>query len=301
LAKGETAPVSGVILLDKPEGWTSRRAVNEVARLFGRVKAGHGGTLDPLATGMLPILLGEATRFSTLALGADKCYEVTLDLSRQTDTLDTEGETTARFSGHVTRSEVARVLPRFTGCIVQRPPRYSAVHVHGRRAYAMARRGEAVEPAARPVDIHALDLIDFSFPLVTLRVRCAKGAYVRALTRDIGAQLGMGGCVTRLRRVAMAGRQATEMVTFDRLVSHPEAGVIPLRCWLGLPEMHLDGALARRFLQGQRIRMDSDMHGCVAVLSDDTLLGTGEILPGMQQMVLHPRKVLPSAQRRLLA
>ncbi len=301
MAKGGTAPASGVILLDKPEGWTSRRAVNEVARLFGRVKAGHGGTLDPMATGMLPILLGEATRFSTRVLGADKCYEVALDLERQTDTLDAEGKTTARFSGQVSRSEVARVLPRFTGYIAQKPPQYSAVHVHGRRAYAMARRGEVVELAARLVEVHALELMECSFPLVRLRVRCGKGVYIRALARDIGAQLGMGGCVVELRRTAMDGWQETDMVAFDRLVLRPGACVIPLRRWLRLPEIHLDGTLARRFLQGQRIQVEGDMRGCVSVLSDDTLLGTGELLAGMRHMVLHPRKVLPSAQRRLSA
>jgi len=289
-------------MLDKPKGWTSRRAVNEVARVFGRVKAGHAGTLDPLATGMLPILLGEATRFADIGLGADKTYEVTVDLSYQTDTLDAEGETTARFSGQPTRADIERILPQFTGRITQVPPAYSAVHIDGRRAHAIARSGGEVRLSPRAVEIHALELIGFSFPLVTLRVRCSKGAYVRALARDIGMTLGVGGCVVGLRRTAMAGWEAANMVAFDALVVRRAACVMPLRHWLRhLPEMRLQAFVACRFLQGQRIQVDTEIRGLVAVLLDDMLLGTGEVAPGLERMVLHPRKVLPSVQRRLLA
>ena len=187
--------VSGIVFLDKPQGWTSRRAVNEVARLFGgsgrpRLKAGHAGTLDPMATGMLPILLGEATRFAELGLSAEKTYAVTIDLSYQTDTLDAEGETLARFDGPPSLAQVQAALERFRGGYGQVPPQYSALRVEGRRAHALARRGQHVALAARQVQILALELVRYEWPQLALTVRCSKGTYIRALARDIGEALG---------------------------------------------------------------------------------------------------------------
>jgi len=267
-----------------------------------RIKAGHAGTLDPLATGMLPILLGEATRFSAVGLNADKTYEVTMDLSYQTDTLDAEGETANRFDIRIEQEDVESILPHFTGNLEQMPPAYSAIHVDGQRAHEIARKGGEVVLAPRPITIHELRLIGFSFPTVALRVRCSKGTYIRSLTRDIGASLGMGGCVTVLRRISTGGWPEAMMLPFDTVAKQHEACILPLKQWLRhLPTILLQKVEARRFVQGQRIQMDSETQGEVTVFSEGTLLGTGIMKPGMHRMVLHPAQTLPSAQRRLLS
>jgi len=296
--------ISGVIFLDKPLGWTSRRAVNEVVRLYSRlaghkIKAGHAGTLDPLATGMLPILIGEATRFAELGLNAEKAYEVEIDLSRQTDTLDLEGEETGRFdASSITMERLQATLQRFRGPQQQVPPSYSAIRIDGQRAHALARRGEQVELAARDIDIVELTLGGYRVPLLTLSVRCSKGTYIRSLARDIGASLGAGGCVTRLRRTSTGGWPAELMVTPEAMAARPEASVVPLATWLrGLPGVELEAADAKRFVQGQRIQQDGIGAGVVTVLSGGELLGTAEAKPGMHRMVLHPLRILPSAQR----
>jgi len=251
---------------------------------------------------MLPILLGEATRFSAVGLGADKTYEVTMDLGYQTDTLDAEGEITARFDMRIKQKDVEDILPRFSGNMEQIPPAYSAIHVDGQRAYEIARKGGEVVLAARPVAIRELKLIDFSFPVMTLRVCCSKGTYIRSLARDIGACLGMGGCVTVLRRISTGGWPEAMMLSFDAVAKRHEACILPLKHWLRhLPIILLQKAEARRFAEGQRIQMDSEIQGEVTVFFEDILLGTGEMKPGMYRMVLHPARTLPSAQRRLLA
>ncbi len=298
--------ISGVVFLDKPQGWTSRQAVNAMIHLFSspgkkRIRAGHAGTLDPLATGMLPVLFGEATRFAASGLDADKVYDACIDLSMQTDTLDADGSVIARFNGSVGLRALQHSLARFCGCIHQIPPAYSALHIRGRRACDMARAGEKVELAARPVEIHELRLLDFSFPLVSLRVRSSKGTYIRSLARDIGSSLGMGGCITSLRRLSTGGWPETAMVTMADVMEKPEACVLPLRAWLrDFQSISLAEVDARRFVQGQRIRMEGFTAGVVSVFRDDTLLGTGMLKPGMQCMVLHPLRTLPSARRRLL-
>ncbi|MDQ6960887.1 MAG: tRNA pseudouridine(55) synthase TruB, partial [Mariprofundaceae bacterium] len=263
---------------------------------------GHAGTLDPLATGMLPVLLGEATRFSAVGLDADKTYEVTMDLGYQTDTLDAEGEITARFDMQVKQEDVEGAIPHFTGNMEQTPPAYSAIHVDGQRAYEIARKGGKVVLAARPVAIRELALIDFSFPAVTLRVRSSKGTYIRSLARDIGVHLGMGGCVTALRRISTGGWPEAIMLPFDAVAEQREACILPLKQWLRhLPIIRLPKAEARRFAEGQRIQMDSEIQGEVTVFFDDILLGTGIMKEGMYRMVLHPVRTLPSVQRSLLA
>ena len=301
--------VSGIIFLDKPRGWSSRRAVNEVARLFGtnrkpRLKAGHAGTLDPLATGMLPILLGEATRFAELGLIAEKLYTVTMDLAYQTDTLDAEGEITARFAGEPTLAQIETVLGRFRGSYAQVPPRYSALHVGGRRAHVLARQGAEFTLDPRPVDIRELILIRYQWPELVLQVRCSKGTYIRALARDIGDALGVGGCVVQLRRLSTGGWPAEMMVTPEQLAERREAALVPVSIWLKrLTAMHLDQEQCRRFLLGQRLRMEDSRisDGLVAVYGDGILLGTGELLPGEGGCaVLHPCRILPSAQEKCL-
>jgi tRNA pseudouridine55 synthase len=301
--------VSGIVFLDKPRGWSSRRAVNEVARLFGggckpRLKAGHAGTLDPMATGMLPILLGEATRFAELGLNAEKTYAVTIDLSYQTDTLDAEGETLARFEDGPSLAQVEAVLQRFRGTYAQVPPQYSALMVEGRRAHVLARRGEAFTLAARSVEIMGLELIRYAWPMLELAVRCSKGTYIRALARDIGNALGTGGCVVQLRRLSTGGWPSGMMVTPEQLAQRKQAALVPVSTWLErLSVVRLDSGQTRRFLLGQRLRMEDSpiFKGLVAVYGDGILLGTAELRPGDGECaVLHPSRILPSAQERYL-
>lgn len=299
-----------MVFLDKPEGWTSRRAVNEIARLFrpeggGRIKAGHAGTLDPMATGMLPILLGEATRFADVGLDADKTYAFTMDLSFQTDTLDAEGEVVARFETLPRLKDIQAILPRFTGELEQTPPAFSAVHVNGRRAHDLARRGEEVRLAPRQVHTRALRLVDWSPPLLSLEVTCSKGFYIRSLARDLGEALGAGGCVTRLRRLSTGGWPPALMLPVEEVRERGEACIMPLAQWLRhLPRLTLDEPEARRFVQGQRIQLNEAQlkglaAGEVAVFCGDALLGTGVVKPGLRRMVLHPKKGLPSARTML--
>jgi len=305
----------GVVFLDKPIGWTSRQAVNEVARLFSvkgrkRIKAGHAGTLDPLATGMLPIMVGEATRYSGVGIDADKTYRVSFDLSYQTDTLDAEGEVSGRFDVDAKLADVQAVLPQFTGDIEQQPPSYSAIHVAGERAHEIMRRGGRVDLPRRPVCVRALKIISFESPVLTLEVHCSKGTYVRSLARDIGGSLGLGGCVTALRRLSTAGWPEVVMVAFAQLADQPGACLLALPQWLRhLPRLRLKAQDALRYAQGQRIQLSRGDDGEVAVFcaalppassEDDVLLGTGVIRPGLERMILHPERVLPSALPRLI-
>jgi len=302
-------PLSGVIFLDKPQGWTSRQGVNAVIRRLStpgmkRIKAGHGGTLDPLATGMLPILVGEATRYADYGLSEEKSYTVSLDLSFQTDTLDMEGEVTARFEPlpqQPEKAELEKVLKKFIGKLEQIPPAYSAIRVDGKRAHQAARQGKPLELATRAIEIKDIQLLAFEFPVVTLHVRCSKGTYIRSLARDIGLAMRMGGCVTRLRRTSTGGWPEALMVSMDAFEKAGADCMMPLSQWLrDLHRCELSADEARRFLQGQRLQVDESFHGEASVFCHDILLGNAELKPGMKKMVLHPVRILPSAQEYFL-
>ena len=298
--------LSGILFLDKPLGWSSRRAVNEVIRLFTpdgskKIKAGHAGTLDPLATGMLPILLGDATRFAELGLNAAKAYQFTLDFSYQTDSLDCEGEVVEKFDSMVDEKELLKTIKSFVGDQEQMPPVYSAIRVDGKRAHELARKGKDVTLSARPITIYQLELLHFEWPKATLRVSCSKGTYVRSLARDIGKELGMGGCVTALRRLSTGGWPEAMMLSIEDVIEKRESALLPLATWLReFPDLNLTSDEGRRFLQGQRIQVSDTRAGSVKVFADEELLGTAELKPGMRCMVLHPSKILPSAQEKLL-
>ncbi len=300
-----------MVFLDKPRGWTSRKAVNEVVRLLGggrRIKAGHTGTLDPLATGMLPILLGEATRFADLGLSAEKLYRTVIDLSRQTDTLDDDGRVTfeAQPASPPTETEVDRVLQGFVGSIEQVPPAFSAVRLKGKRAHELARNGARPRLKPRPVEIHEIRRMAYDWPFLTLEVRCGKGTYIRALARDIGLALGTGGCVVELRRLSTGGWPADCMVTIEELARRKSECVLPLRTWLrDLDPVFLDDSRARRFVLGQRLRLTGTVGERtirVVVLPErdpEDVLGTARIQPlATGGFRLEPERVLPSAQQR---
>lgn len=293
----------GIVFLDKPQGWTSRRAVNEVARLFGGIKAGHAGTLDPLATGMLPILLGEATRFAGYGLDADKAYEVEIDLSLQTDTLDAEGKVTARFYTVPDRADVEEAVAAFRGEYAQYPPAYSAIRVDGKRAHKLARQGTEVTLASRQVHIRELRLLDWAWPNLKLFVHCSKGTYIRSLARDIGERLHLGGCVVALRRLSTGSWPSEMMVDIDTLRERKEQAIVPLQVWLRhLPKVILEAEEARRFVQGQRIpvTLPDEPDADIVVYCGEALLGTASIKAGtVASQVLHPKRILPSAQQLL--
>ncbi len=212
--------VTGILLLDKPLGITSNDALQRVKRLYRAAKAGHTGSLDPLATGLLPVCLGAATKFSAFLLDADKRYRVRVRLGVTTTTADAEGEVLeARAIDGIDEARVQSVLPAFTGLIEQLPPMYSALKQGGERLYKLARQGLEVERTPRPIHIFALDLIACELPEIELDVHCSKGTYVRTLAEDIGHALGCGAHVSQLRRTGVGpyAEHLVEFITLERV------------------------------------------------------------------------------------
>ncbi len=210
---------NGIIIIDKPQDWTSMDVCAKLRGVLGERRIGHAGTLDPMATGVLPVFVGRATRAVEFAERGDKEYVAGLKLGMVTDTQDTSGNTLEEHPVAVTGEQVEAVLPRFTGDILQVPPMYSAIKINGKKLYELARKGREVERPARPVTIHALTLEGQIAPdEFTIRVKCSKGTYVRTLCHDIGAALGCGGCMSSLRRTMACG--------FDLSEAHPLAEVL---------------------------------------------------------------------------
>lgn len=291
--------VTGIVLLDKPPGMTSNRALQHVKRLFRAVKAGHTGSLDPLATGMLPICLGEATKVSGMLLDATKSYRVTAQLGVATDTGDAEGTVIERRRAPaLERTTVRSALDAFRGEIEQVPPMFSALKHRGRRLYELARRGEEVARAPRRVEILAIELEGVAGPEITFRVDCSKGTYVRSLVTDVAARLGTVGHVTGLRRLAVTPYTESEMVGFTELEERAAAGferldatLLPadgaLSAW---PSVELDVEAAGRLRQGQWLRFEEPgRRGPVRLYDEDgRFLGVGEVL---QTGELRPRRL----------
>lgn len=196
---------NGILIVDKPDGWTSQDVAAKLRGVFHERRIGHGGTLDPMATGVLPIFVGRATRAAEFMESAEKEYIAGLRLGLVTNTQDTSGEALESRPVDVTREQLEAVLKQFTGRIQQIPPMYSAVKIGGKKLYELARKGQEIERKPREITIHALELLDGAGSNWTLRVHCSKGTYVRTLCHDIGAALGCGGCMSSLRRT-MAGR-----------------------------------------------------------------------------------------------
>lgn len=250
--------VDGVLLLDKPEGITSNLALQKARRLFNAEKAGHTGTLDPFATGLLPLCLGEATKFSQFLLDADKVYLAEAHLGVRTTTADPEGEVIETRPVAVTEADVAAVLPRFLGEIAQVPPMHSAIKRDGRPLYELARRGVEVERQARRVLVHDIELIGLAGDRLTLRVHCGKGLYVRTLAEDIGAVLGCGAHLAALRREAVGPFALEAAVTLAQLEDMaPEARddeLLPADCLIDdLARLDLDVEAAWQVCHGQAI------------------------------------------------
>jgi len=285
-------PVDGILLLDKPAGVSSNHALQQVKRLFQAAKAGHTGSLDPLATGLLPLCLGNSTKFSAFLLDADKRYRVTVTLGVTTDSADADGNVleTRPIDG-VDAAAVAAVLPRFMGSIEQLPPMYSAVKHQGQRLYKLAREGKEVERTPRTVQIFALELKSFTPPTLELDVHCSKGTYVRTLAEEIGEALGCGAHVSALRRTGVGPyvEGETRFVTMaDVEAAAQEEGhaaldalLLPLDSVLGhCPALRLSADAAFYLRQGQPVLVpQAPTEGLVRLYAaGDEFLGIGAIL-----------------------
>ena len=214
---------NGIIIIDKPVDWTSMDVCAKLRRAFGERRIGHSGTLDPMATGVLPVFVGRATRGVEFADKGNKEYIAGLKLGLVTDTQDTSGQVLARQPVTVTPAQLEAVLACFRGDILQVPPMYSAIKINGKKLYELARKGREVERPARPVTVRSLTVEGQTAPdEFTLRVRCSKGTYVRTLCHDIGAALGCGGCMSSLRRTMAAGFTLEQAVPLAELLSHPD-------------------------------------------------------------------------------
>ncbi|MGB5278010.1 MAG: tRNA pseudouridine(55) synthase TruB [Gammaproteobacteria bacterium] len=282
--------VSGVLLLDKPAGITSNKALQQVKHLYRAAKAGHTGSLDPLATGMLPICLGEATKISAFLLDADKCYQVSCRLGETTSTADADGDVlNIRECAHVTLQDVEKLKPRFSGSISQIPPMYSAVKHQGQRLYALAREGIEVERKPRTVQIHQLLFQSLHECTLELEVACSKGTYIRTLVEDLGEALGCGAHVVELRRLSV-GPFDGGMVSIDELEAaaarDADQGFAALDGYLlpidsGIahwPDIHLNPDAAFYLKQGQSVLVPhAPTQGWVRIYDQSRFLGVGEI------------------------
>ena len=222
--------MNGIVIIDKPQGWTSQDVTARLRRVFNTRRIGHGGTLDPMATGVLPVFVGRATRGVEFFEHAEKTYETVLRLGITTDTEDITGTVLTEQDAFVTGEMLEEVLEKFRGDIMQVPPMYSALKVNGQKLYDLARKGKEVERQPRPITIHELMLLGMEAEGIRLRVRCSKGTYIRTLCKDIGQALGCGGCMAELRRVAAGEYTAQEAVPLQELLEteNPEQYLRPV-------------------------------------------------------------------------
>ena len=216
--------MNGIIIIDKPQEWTSNDVVSRLRRVFNTRRIGHGGTLDPMATGVLPVFVGRATRGVEFFEHAQKVYETTIRFGLTTDTEDITGKVLTENQVSLMESDLLAVLPKFRGDILQVPPMYSAIKVNGQKLYDLARKGREVERQARPITIHELELLEFAGNEARLRVRCSKGTYIRTLCKDIGEALGCGGCMAALRRVEAGEYTLQGSIPLRQLLDISEAG-----------------------------------------------------------------------------
>lgn len=288
---GKRTAVNGWLVLDKPAGMTSTHAVSWLKRLFNAQKAGHAGTLDPIATGILPVAFGEATKTVPFVQDGEKAYRFTVRWGIETNTDDCEGEAVAHSDKRPMAAEIQAQLPRFTGTIEQRPPAFSAIKINGERAYNLARGGETLELSARTVTIYSFDLIDAANDAAVFDVRCGKGAYVRALARDLGRSLGCYGHIGALRRTRAGPFFETDAMGFQELESeasrtnalrHVEAGLSDLR------RVVVDRSCAAKLRRGQPVLLrgqDMPLDGlayaaCGGVVVAVGTVAKGELVPG---------------------
>lgn len=297
--KPKKRSVDGVLLFDKPLHLSSNTAMQKVRRLFNAEKAGHTGTLDPLATGLLPICFGEATKFSMSLLDADKAYRAWVRLGQTTTTGDAEGEITAESPVNVDEAKLHEALRKLTGKIQQLPPMHSALKHQGKPLYEYIRKGETVEREPRDVVIHELVVEHFAGTELQITVRCSKGTYIRTLAEDIGQLLGCGAHLTGLRRLASGPFKLEDAHSWEQLeamsMEGRDACLLPVDCMLqSLPTLELDAVQATRILQGQRLVLDVALPGGkVRLYADGHFLGVGEL----SGKLLAPGRLLSSAAK----
>ncbi len=284
--------VHGWVVLDKPIGMTSTHAVSVVKRAFSAKKAGHAGTLDPLASGLLPIALGEATKTVPFVMDGRKAYQFTVAWGTQTDTDDTEGRVIATSDKRPDEAAIAALLPRFTGTILQTPPKFSAIKIAGERAYDLARDGEEVALEARPVEIDSLVIVSHDGATTTFEAECGKGTYVRAIARDLGLALGCLGHVAHLRRTRVGPFTVAEAAGVETLRESPEsalAALQPVKAALTLiPEVVLHRDAANRLKRGQSallrgagapVELEAAYATCAGTLIATGSVENGEFVP----------------------
>ncbi|MBR1846049.1 MAG: tRNA pseudouridine(55) synthase TruB, partial [Oscillospiraceae bacterium] len=252
---------TGIIIIDKPQDWTSMDVCGKLRRLYGEKRVGHAGTLDPMATGVLPVFVGRATRAVEFAETGEKEYLAGLKLGLSTDTQDTTGQVLAERPVTCSRGDIEAVLDRFRGEIEQIPPMYSALKVNGQKLYQLARKGKTVERKPRSITIYQLELgEEIEENEYALRVKCSKGTYIRTLCQDIGDALGCGGCMSSLRRTMAAGFDLSQAVTMDRVIAAAENGtaeplLLPVdRYFCRYPAISITGDSERRCRNGNDFR-----------------------------------------------
>jgi len=298
--------MDGILNIDKPQGITSYRVVSLVKRLSGERRVGHAGTLDPIATGVLPVCLGQATRIVEFLADATKTYRAEIELGVTTDTYDASGRITQRENpSGIQREQVERALAPFRGVIQQTPPMYSAIKYQGKKLYQLARAGITVERKSRPVTIHRLDIVDFQPPLVTIDVECGKGTYIRSLAHDLGQVLGCGASLKSLVRRSYGPFGIENAVSLPRLEDafrhgyweyfvHPMDFV--LSTW---PAVVVDEATEPAIRNGTPIDLplqsSSGKQYCRAYTADGHLLGVLRFDPEKRQW--HPEKVFPNSRQ----
>ena len=285
--------VDGVLLLDKPSGLSSNAALQRARRAFDAEKAGHTGTLDPLASGLLPLCFGEATKFAQFLLDATKRYTATVRFGVTTATGDAEGEVLEMRPVTMARSDVEALLPDFTGRLSQVPPAYSALKFEGRSHYEYARAGIDVPRPPRDIEILEISLRAWTAPDAVLDVTCSKGTYIRVLAEDIGRALGCGAHLAGLRRTATGGFGIADAVTLERLeamsAAEREATLQPAATLLrDLPSLRLATPEAARFRQGGAVLAPGSADGACAVFDGNILLGVADVAAGLAQ----PRRVV---------
>ena len=276
---------NGILVIDKSAGWTSQDVAAKLRGVFHERRVGHGGTLDPMATGVLPIFIGRATRAAEFLESAEKEYIAGLCLGVVTDTQDTSGNILETYPVTATRADVQAALQRFLGPIEQIPPMYSAIKIGGQKLYELARRGKEVERKPRSITIHELELLDGAGSDWTLRVRCSKGTYVRTLCHDIGAALGCGGCMSALRRTAAGGFTLRQAVTMQQILdfaaeNDPQALLMPVDALFSRhPALIVTMGQAARIRNGADVRDRSFPDGTFRVYAEDgnfLMLGRSE-------------------------
>ncbi len=293
--------VHGVFLLDKPQGVSSNDIMQKVKRLFQANKAGHTGALDPLATGMLPICLGEATKFSQFLLDADKRYLVTAKLGERTDTSDADGQIVQTRDVSVTEQEILSALDSFRGEIMQVPTMFSALKHQGKPLYEYARAGITIEREARPITIFELKFVEYQVPYLTLEVHCSKGTYIRTLVDDLGESLGCGAHVVMLRRLSVANYPMDKMITIDDLQNLSENRpldqldnyLLPIDTAVSsLVPVKLNTEQSKAVGFGQRVKIanETQIYGQVRLFSDNGIfLGVAEI---REDNVIRPSRMI---------